>query len=44
MGEANSKESMLRENDQLTWFVRDGPGFGTENLLLENSPALDKLE
>lgn len=43
-GEANSKERMLRENDQLTWFVRDGRGFGTENLLLENSPALDKLE
>lgn len=33
-----------RENDQLTWFVRDSPGFGTENPLLENSPALDKLE
>lgn len=36
-GEANSNESMLRENDQLTWFVRDSPWVWHWELLLENS-------
>ena len=41
-GRQTEKESMPRERmTELTWFVT---GFGTENLLLENSPALDKLE
>lgn len=42
-GRQTEKEHAERENDQLTWFVRDSPGFGTENLLLD-SRALDKLE